>query len=740
MAVEIKQECSWPGVVGVESCTGTVSHGIGPAAFVLTCYPQTAVPNAFGTLVIGDGFRRVVLRDCKVENLTGSADSSGQAYTLTILDRRWRWKTGVISGRYNQLDPRGKLIPWTIRSPYELAELCLKAMGEKNYRIDLPAGLTRAAGQNLNRFLALGENFPQSLANPPTVWDVIPPAVALARLADQYGCRVVWQPVADRVLVTPLGKGRAQLPNEPCESIAPAITQPAVPRAVGVAGAPVRIQMRLLLEAVGQEWDESWVPIDELSYAPQSLGKVQISTVTWDSPAANDPGSVKVYITYRPQWHPPVGDPIRATYEIGGVSSAEDKFAQIVNAIGNNPDISKLIIANYDGDVLTLEGREAGFPFQVKAETSAALPDTLTAALVQAPERSAGTWEACPPPSFAGVRATNRLSYDQALQLARGTVFKNYRVRCVDIADGVTPRIVVPWFGIVKRRQSLVLQPVKVDMVEPEPRKRGGVQANPDVPQAVRNIAGGVLPDFFNGYSRNKPACVYGSVRKKDLGSVLWEGVYNTDAEDQVYVQFSINAVEQLVQFSDYVYMDWPVANTLNQIRTPALTLETAVLVTDEETNQLARWQETMPLPGGVAPPEWEIHDDVQMSVIAGYGPKNKPGPFAFAFSDLVDAKPRARYYLHGMAKKYELKGGESRQYIGIKLIDLDGAVQQISWSIGAGGATTTVSTNGEHSEVIPSYPTRRRSENDPPNKAAARANIMEDWLRGAIPNPPGKL
>jgi hypothetical protein len=177
MPIEIGQSASWPGVLAVESCVGTISHGIAPAVFVLTTYPQTAAPAEFGNLVITDGFRSVVLRDCKADVARGRYGPDGQTYILTILDRRWKWQGGEISGRYNQVDQRGKLVPWSIRSPAELAKLCLEKMGERNYSINLPQGLPASAGQQVERLLRPGENFPQSLANPPVVWDRTNPAV-----------------------------------------------------------------------------------------------------------------------------------------------------------------------------------------------------------------------------------------------------------------------------------------------------------------------------------------------------------------------------------------------------------------------------------------------------------------------------------------------------------------------------------------------------------------------------------
>ena len=138
----LAQACKWPGVVSVASVTYTCSHGISPGTVILTTYPQQGQIATSGDLVIGDGTNLVTLRDCRVSRLRGDGGAQGQSWTLEIQDRRWRWPgLASISGSYNQLDNRGKLIPWTIRSPVELAQLCIAAMGEKGAKIILPDGL-----------------------------------------------------------------------------------------------------------------------------------------------------------------------------------------------------------------------------------------------------------------------------------------------------------------------------------------------------------------------------------------------------------------------------------------------------------------------------------------------------------------------------------------------------------------------------------------------------------------------
>src|SRR5262245_14669260 len=264
-------DVSFPGVEGrVVDCQYTASHGLSPGVAVLRCLPGDSLPAALGTLVITDGFGTVTLRDCRLERMEFLQDDSGQTWELALSDRRWRWREqGEIYGCYNQLDPHAKLIPWTVRSPTELAELCLKAMGESNYRVVLPPGLSKddfGAG-HAEDWLQQGENFPATGTNPPVDWYADVPAQALAAVADQYGAVVVYDPVTDSVYVGPPGEG-AQLPDGSIARQSPSLTVPELPDGVAVVGSPTRYQLRILLEAVGREYDDSYRPIDELSYAP----------------------------------------------------------------------------------------------------------------------------------------------------------------------------------------------------------------------------------------------------------------------------------------------------------------------------------------------------------------------------------------------------------------------------------------------------------------------------------------
>jgi hypothetical protein len=636
----LTQQCSWPGVNAVASCTYTAGWGLSPGTAILVTYPQpiNQFIAPFGTLVIGDGQRAVTLQNCRVSRITGEMGPDGQTWTIEIQDRRWTWLgLGQASIDANVLDMRSKLVPWSIYSPQEIATICLDAMGEVNYDIsDLPTGLVHADGADVDRYLLAGENFAQSLCNPHVTFDHAPPMECLARLADTFGCVVMLQHSTNTVRVVKIGHGLAQLPNYPSEAIAPGVTLPRIPASVNVAGAPIRYQLRFVLEPVGEEWNGAFVPISELSYAP-------------------------------------------------------------------------LIPSNVYHEL---------FPkLQVQ-------PDNKC-------------WALSPPPYFYGVQATNRLSLAEAYQKAQKYVWKAFRIRNINVATGQSPISIPNYDGQIVRRQQIVLQRSKVVQVQPQPRVQGAGNLNPVTGKLAPLF--GAFPPYYDGYSRDVPAEVFtdAGVIIEAGGQVMWNtGQANTPVGSKVFVDFDVNTFEQTVIFVDYV---WNRAvntalSTSMVVADPLLVLETACLVKDPDLGNLIRYEQSLQL-GGNAPPQWESHDDVGIGVIALYqdsqggGPQNTYLGWKYGDGDLADATGRSNYYLQGMAAKIQIPQGQHNAYIGIYPIDLDGCVQQVSYSVDGHGPSSHIGLNTEFSVSIPNYPQRRRAENLPPNASAVDANMREAAL-----------
>lgn len=82
--------------------------------------------------------------------------------------------------------------------------------------------------------------------------------------------------------------------------------------------------------------------------------------------------------------------------------------------------------------------------------------------------------------------------------------------------------------------------------------------------------------------------------------------------------------------------------------------------------------------------------------------------------STLLEADPlmRASYYLAGLEAQYLAAESLTIRYNGLEAVDLDGAIQQVTWTTDVqGGCDTVASRNCEHHLYVPPYPARRRLE-----------------------------
>lgn len=725
--IPLKQNGSWPGVISIAEIHYTAGWGLTPGLATIVTYPQFgSIIAPDGTLVIQDSNNTITLPGCQVLRITGEMGSDGTTYTIEIQDRRWSWQgLGSVSIDANAMDMRKKLVPWSIYSPQELAEQCLEVMGEVNYDVSaLPDGLDHSVGQNLDRYLQAGENFAQSLANPHTTWDHTPPFEALARVCDLYGCVVTLKHSTNSVVICKQGVGNP-LPDGPCESIAQGVTNPRVPASLNVAGAPVRIQARFAIEPVGEEWDGRIVPINDLSYAPIVPSAVQISTATYTGTGV--PTFLGVYITFAP------GTQQEDTLTFASAGAPNSIITQLQEIAGkiNGSAAGFLVAATVVGQVLTITGKFPNVQFGVETQQVVPLPNTWVANLAQPASPPNGrSWCYAVPPDFSQVQATPQLSYVEAIQKAQKSVWRMFRILNVNVSTGKPPMF-IPWYkGEIVRRQQIVLQNSRVEQVVPSPRIQGGNNANP----IAANLPGefGILADYYDGYSQDRPAICRGSVAREVMaGQVNWTGTtWNTAANQRIYVDFDVNPYEQLITFNDYVYK-YANPGAAGFLVPPTIVLETACLVKDPDFGNLIRWEVSLPI-GGNAPPQWEIHEDVAVGVIGQYqdsqggGQQNNYVGFTFGTGDVQDANNRAAYYLSGMKAKIQVPQSDNRRYIGIVPIDLSGTVQQVSYSVGSAGPTTVAGLNTEFSISIPTYSNRRRAENSPPDASAADANARE--------------
>jgi hypothetical protein len=174
--------------------TVNLTHGTSPSVARLSLVPQATLPSEFGTLTLSFGSVSLELPGCRLDYGSVQRTTTGEISQVSILDRRWRWRFGQISGTYNirrddaSLEQGQAGAISSERTPQQLATLCLEAMAESQFDVsDLPND-----------------------ARPTVEWDREVPAQALAALCDQLGTQVVLQ-LDNRVALRRVGQG-AELP------------------------------------------------------------------------------------------------------------------------------------------------------------------------------------------------------------------------------------------------------------------------------------------------------------------------------------------------------------------------------------------------------------------------------------------------------------------------------------------------------------------------------------------------
>ena len=235
---------TFPGVVAVLSAKYTLAHGITPGVISFEIAPQTQPIATVGNVVFYHGNLALVLTDCKADQASMLRGSNGTLVSFQVFDRRWRWRYGEIYGWYNQKDADGKIVQGTEKTPQQLVQLLLTAMGEQ-------ADVSQVPNESREEVQWLADN----------------PAEALATMLERFGMSLVLRPDGAISLVK-IGQGN-QLPvNEFLVDQQISSNPPDLPAKIRILGAPQRYQARLDLEPVAYDTDGKIKHIDDLSYKP----------------------------------------------------------------------------------------------------------------------------------------------------------------------------------------------------------------------------------------------------------------------------------------------------------------------------------------------------------------------------------------------------------------------------------------------------------------------------------------
>ncbi|QDU75428.1 hypothetical protein Pan97_24600 [Bremerella volcania] len=241
---------TYPGINDYLSASYTLSHGTQPGKLHVRCVAGTVSPATQGTARFVDPGTGVTVQlpDCRIDSAHIELTSGGdQIVRFEILDQRWQWRLGRISGQYNlRTEDPTQIVPGTEKSPRTLAQLCLAAMGVQH------ADLSRMPNE----------------ARPFIDWDIDSPASALAALAETVGCTVVLK-TNGRVSIEPVGQGKTLPINPFLLQAGSGYDPPELPMGIELVAGPTKYQVDFELEAVGEDIDGEIKPIDQLSYKPK---------------------------------------------------------------------------------------------------------------------------------------------------------------------------------------------------------------------------------------------------------------------------------------------------------------------------------------------------------------------------------------------------------------------------------------------------------------------------------------
>jgi hypothetical protein len=171
---------------------------------------------------------------------------------------------------------------------------------------------------------------------------------------------------------------------------------------------------------------------------------------------------------------------------------------------------------------------------------------------------------------------------------------------------------------------------------------------------------------------------------------------------------FQIDKERSVIKFSDAVYEYDSSSDAPSRFKIPRLFLRVAISVKDPASGTY--WREVYKKPTGwrnSTKPLWVKRPDIRREIKVN--PETQ-----LAFRDNGDNRATVEKELatYAQYEQQKLSGVRPSQgtYCGFQPIELDGTIEQVSYSISASGETQTLCSYGfEHSLVIPSYEERRR-------------------------------
>lgn len=209
-----------------------------------------------------------------------------------------------------------------------------------------------------------------------------------------------------------------------------------------------------------------------------------------------------------------------------------------------------------------------------------------------------------------------------------------------------------------------------------------------------------------DGIERDKPAFVEGVFQGGDPGAADTDEKLNSSSGTVYQGGFQLDRENGVVQFSEPVFK----LSGDGKFSEAELYLTTRYGVVDPKTRTRNRHTVERKLPGKKADtgPMILNHPEIVLKIIVTYGKNNGVKQ---TLTNRAKIEKEANHYLDAAAKALEADPATDIQYGGIVPISPDGAIQQVSFSVGGGPATTRASRNVEHDLAVPTWEERRRRE-----------------------------
>jgi len=295
-------------------------------------------------------------------------------------------------------------------------------------------------------------------------------------------------------------------------------------------------------------------------------------------------------------------------------------------------------------------------------------------------------WDHIVPGAYAGI-FTAKDKDKNPRECAERSVFKWYRIK---IPEG---GIVIPGYDkTVHSLDQVLLEDRLVDVVVDE----------------LNEISGdGTLTSVEK--TRRRPAIVYGIWCHTQPNGRMGNYASTIDPKhpnDNKYTgDFSIDATRRMVKFSRHMYKNfW---DNFNEAVIPfeaEIKLRTACTLLDTVTYEPVRTYKERETGA-----EYDTHTRIirHDEIVLCHDGEHADGV------NRAEVDAELDYYLDAAMKEYDPKIPQSATYMGLRRLDLDGAIRQVTYEVDKSGARTTVARNTEDIDRVEPYRQKRARQRD---------------------------